>query len=99
MDPLKTTFHPDVSRQDISPASQLVLIVRHAARGNFIKADSISLLHTQCYDDYSLPGSDLNEGEDDVAGLVRELREETGARGVRNINAFARYDEVDHCNT
>jgi 8-oxo-dGTP pyrophosphatase MutT (NUDIX family) len=28
-----------------------------------------------------------------VAGLIRELQEETGAQGVRNVKAFIYYDE------
>lgn len=40
-----------------------------------------------------MPGGGIDEGEDEVAGLVRELQEEAGAQGVRNVRAFARYDE------
>lgn len=90
---LKTVFHPDVSPEEISPASESTLIERHAARGIVVKGEDILLLYTQRYDDYSLPGGGIDEGEDEVAGLIRELQEETGARGVRNIKAFARYDE------
>ena len=90
---IKTSFHPDISPSDIDPSSPLKLTVRHAARGIILKGESILLLYTQRYDDYSLPGGGIDEGEDEIAGLVRELREETGAQGVRNIVAFARYDE------
>jgi ADP-ribose pyrophosphatase YjhB (NUDIX family) len=90
---LKTAFHPDVSPEDISPASKLKLMERHAARGIVVKGDNILLLFTQRYHDYSLPGGGIDDGEDEVAGLIRELQEETGAQGVRNVKAFARYDE------
>ena len=90
---LKTAFHPDVSPADISPTSELKLVERHAARGIVIKGDNILLLYTQRYHDYSLPGGGIDEGEDEIAGLIRELSEETGAQGVRNVKAFARYDE------
>ena len=90
---LKTTFHHEVSPDDISPVSELTLLVRHAARGIVIKEDRILLLYTHRYHDYSLPGGGIDEGEDKVAGLIRELQEETGANGVRNIKPFARYDE------
>ena len=93
MQPLRTTFHPDVSPGDISKDSGLILLVRHAARGIIVKGEDILLLYTQRYDDYSLPGGGIDEGEDKVAGLIRELQEETGARGVHNVAAFARYDE------
>ena len=90
---LKTAFHPDVSPVDISPTSNLTLIERQSARAIVIKGESILLLYTQRYDDYSLPGGGIDEGEDKVAGLIRELQEETGAQGICNVQEFARYDE------
>lgn len=90
---IKTAFHSDVSPTDISSASKKTILVRHAARAIVVKGENILLLYTQRYHDYSLPGGGIDEGEDKVAGLVRELREETGAQGVRNVKAFARYDE------
>ncbi|MAA70375.1 MAG: DNA mismatch repair protein MutT [Bermanella sp.] len=90
---LKTAFHPDISPNDTLPESELVMIERHAARGIVIKGDDILLLYTQRYHDYSLPGGGIDDGEDKVAGLVRELQEETGAQGIRNVKPFARYDE------
>lgn len=90
---LKTAFHPDVSAADISAASKLRLIERHAARAIVMKGEDILLLYTERYHDYSLPGGGIEDGEDDVAGLIRELQEETGAEGVCNVKAFARYDE------
>ncbi len=89
---LKTAFHPDVSPTDIVATSN-VLIERHAARGIIIKGQNILLLYTQRYHDYSLPGGGMDQGEDEIAGLIRELKEETGAQGVRNIKPFARFDE------
>lgn len=90
---LKTAFHSDVSPKDISAESSLKLLVRHAARAIVLKGDKILLLYTQRYDDYSLPGGGIDEGEGEIEGLVRELREETGAKGVCNVRDFARYDE------
>ncbi|MFT6301114.1 MAG: ADP-ribose pyrophosphatase YjhB (NUDIX family) [Granulosicoccus sp.] len=90
---LKTVFHPDVSPGDINPESELTLVVRHAARGIVIEGENILLLYTERYHDYSLPGGGIDEGEDFVEGLKRELREETGAKNVRNVKPFARYDE------
>ena len=93
MQTLKTAFHPDISPADISPTSDLKLIERHAARAIVLKGENILLLFTQRYHDYSLPGGGIDEGEDEIEGLIRELKEETGAQGVRNVEAFARYDE------
>ncbi len=90
---IKTAFHPDVSPADIAPTSEQTLLVRHAARGIVIKGDSILLLFTERYHDYSLPGGGLDEGEDKIVGLIREMQEETGAQGVRNVKPFVRYDE------
>ncbi len=90
---LKTAFHPNVSPADVAPISEYHVIVRHAARGIVIKGENILLLYTQRYDDYSLPGGGIDDGEEETAGLVRELKEETGAQGIRNIKPFARYDE------
>lgn len=90
---LKTAFHPDVFLVDITPESKLTLVVRHAARGIVIEGENILLLYTKRYDDYSLPGGGIDEGEDFVEGLKRELREETGAKNVRNVKPFVRYDE------
>lgn len=90
---LKTAFHSDVSPKDISPASELTLFERSAARGIVLRGENILLLYTEHYQDYSLPGGGIDEGEDEVAGLKRELQEETGAQGVTNVREFARYDE------
>jgi ADP-ribose pyrophosphatase YjhB (NUDIX family) len=90
---LKTAFHPDLSPEDVSSTSERVLVERHAARGIVVNGDNILLLYTRRYHDYSLPGGGIDEGEDVISGLIRELKEETGAQGVRNVKAFARYDE------
>lgn len=91
---LKTAFHPDVSPVDITPESELTLVVRHAARGIVVEGENILLLYTERYRDYSLPGGGIDEGENFVEALKRELREETGAKNVRNIKPFVRYELV-----
>ena len=55
--------------------------------------ENILLLFTERYNDYSLPGGGIDEGEDLVEGLKRELREETGANEILNIKPYVRYDE------
>ncbi|AGH46073.1 NUDIX hydrolase [Paraglaciecola psychrophila] len=90
---LKTAFHPDVAAADISAASELRLIERHAARAIDMKGDDILLIYTERYYVYSLPGGGIDDREDEVAGLKRVLQEETGAQGIRNVKAFARYDD------
>lgn len=90
---IKTAFHPDVSPADIAPTSKQTIMVRHSTRGIVIKGEVILLLYTERYHDYSLPGGGLDEGEDKISGLIREMQEETGAQGVRNVKPFVRYDE------
>lgn len=90
---LKTAIHADVFPADLADDSDKKIIERHAARAIVLRDENILLLYTERYHDYSLPGGGIDEGEDEIAGLIRELKEETGAKGVRNIQAFARYDE------
>jgi len=90
---LKTAFHPEISPSGISPDSQLTLIERHAARAIVLRGDDILLLYTERYHDYSLPGGGIDDGEDEIQGLIRELQEETGAQNIRNVQPYARYDE------
>ena len=51
------------------------------------------MLYTERYHDYTLPGGGIDEGEDDIEGLVRELEEETGAQNIRDIREFGLYEE------
>ena len=90
---LKTAFHPDVSPSDILNGGNLTIVERLAARGIVLKNEDILLLYTQRYDDYSLPGGGIDDGEDNIAGLVREMKEETGAAVVSNVSEFGQYDE------
>ncbi|MDU0111520.1 NUDIX hydrolase [Psychrosphaera aquimarina] len=84
---LKSSVHPDV--KDIHVSS----FTRKAARAIVLNGDHILLLYTQKYDDYSLPGGGIEKGEDIIAGLIRELEEETGAQNVTDIKEFGLYEE------
>ena len=84
---LKSTIHPDIS--DISAKS----FTRKATRAIVLNGDNILLLYTKRYHDYSLPGGGVDEGENITDGLIRELKEETGAHNVKNIEAFGLYEE------
>ncbi len=66
---------------------------RKATRAIVLNGENILLLYTKRYHDYSLPGGGIDEGEDNVTGLIRELREETGAQNVTNVQAFGCYEE------
>lgn len=84
---LKSTIHPDI--RDMSARQ----FTRKATRAIVLKGEDILLLYTKRYHDYSLPGGGIDEGESNIAGLVRELKEETGAHNVQNIQAFGLYEE------
>lgn len=89
---LASTVHPDIHpnpKEDLSTKR----VLRLAARGIILRDNEILLLFTKRYHDYSLPGGGIDEGEDNISGLIRELREETGAKNVHNIQEFGCYEE------
>ena len=85
---LKTHYHPDLV--DLSTQS---MFTRLATRSISMQGDDILLLYTERYEDYSLPGGGLEPNEDRIEGMIRELQEETGAKGIRNIKPFGIYEE------
>jgi ADP-ribose pyrophosphatase YjhB (NUDIX family) len=84
---LKSTIHPDIT--DMLAKS----FTRKATRAIVLNGDNILLLYTKRYHDYSLPGGGIDEGESNINGLIRELKEETGAHNVQNIQEFGLYEE------
>ncbi len=84
---LAELIHPNV------PAMPTGVVHRRAARGIVLRDQKILLLYTERYDDFSLPGGGVDEGEDLRQGLCRELEEETGARNVQVLADFGRVDE------
>lgn len=85
---LKTAIHPD-----LHALSDMKSVTRKASRAIVVDGCQILLIYTERYDDYTLPGGGLNEGEDPIAGMMRELQEETGAQNIRNIESFGIYEE------
>jgi ADP-ribose pyrophosphatase YjhB (NUDIX family) len=85
---LKTATHPDLTHLDTK-----IIIQRRATRAITLQGEEILLLYTERYHDFSLPGGGIDEGEDVIAGLVRELQEETGAQNIRNIKPFGVFEE------
>ena len=88
MQVLKTHYHPDV--KDLEKKS---IFTRLATRSIAMKGSSILLLYTERYEDYSLPGGGLDLDEDKIEGMMRELKEETGATDITNTKPFGVYEE------
>ena len=84
---LAKVYHPDVDVENSE------IIHRDSTRSIVLNGENILLLYTARYEDYSLPGGGLDENEDRVEGMQRELSEETGARNIRNIKDFGLYEE------
>lgn len=85
---LRTTRHPDIDHLD-----DKVIFNRNAARAIVLRGEDILMLYTERYHDYTIPGGGLDEGEDIIAGMVRELEEETGAKNIRNVKPYGIYEE------
>ncbi|ASM49036.1 hypothetical protein PESP_a0843 [Pseudoalteromonas espejiana DSM 9414] len=84
---LKTMVHPGIN---INQGSQFT---RRTGRAIVIKNAKILLMYTNRYEDYSLPGGGVDEGETLEQGLIRELNEETGAQNIQVIKPFGLYEE------
>lgn len=88
MQNLKTHYHPEVKTLENKS-----IFTRLSTRSIVIQGNTILLLYTERYEDYSLPGGGLDLGEDKIKGMIRELSEETGAKNIRNIKPFGTYEE------
>jgi ADP-ribose pyrophosphatase YjhB (NUDIX family) len=84
---LRSTIHPDVDTPNNN-------FQRIATRGIITQGADILLIFTSRYHDYSLPGGGVNQGEDIVSGLLREVEEETGAQNIHNVVPYGIYEEL-----
>lgn len=84
---LKKMINPDLDTLDGK------IFKRIAARGIIIRNNKILLMYTKHYDDYSLPGGGVDQNEEIVTGLKREISEETGAQDIQVISEFGYIDE------
>lgn len=85
---LRTHFHPSVQSKSVQNT-----LHRKATRAIVLRGEDILLLYTRRYDDYTLPGGGLGQDEDPIAGMIRELQEETGAKRISNVVPFGIYEE------
>lgn len=67
---------------------------RLASRAIVLQGESILLLYTKRYNDYSFPGGGVDQSENLELCLQRELAEETGAQGIKIIKEFGYVDEL-----
>lgn len=88
MQVLRTHYHPEVETLENNS-----IFTRLSTRSIAIQGESILLLYTERYEDYSLPGGGLDQDEDKIDGMIRELSEETGAKNIKNIEPFGIYEE------
>ncbi|WP_299495731.1 NUDIX hydrolase [uncultured Shewanella sp.] len=84
---LRSTTHPSLNQKKGHAFH------RQAARGIILDGENILMLYTQRYHDYSIPGGGIDEGEEVRTGLLRELKEETGAKQIEIISEFGCYEE------
>ena len=52
--------------------------IRNSARSIIIQDGKVALIHSQEYDYYKFPGGGIEAGEDPIAAMIRETREEAG---------------------
>lgn len=52
--------------------------VRNSARSIIVSDGTVAMVHSEKYDYYKFPGGGIEDGEDPVAAMVRETREEAG---------------------
>lgn len=52
--------------------------VRNSARSIIISNKKLAMIHSMKYDYYKFPGGGVENGEDPVAAMIRETREEAG---------------------
>lgn len=69
------------------------VLKRQAARGIVLREQSVLLLFTERYNDFSFPGGGVDPGESLTAALQREMAEETGATNTRVLREFGYLEE------
>ncbi|MBY5993542.1 NUDIX hydrolase [Ferrimonas balearica] len=87
METIHSLTHPDA----VDNGSEFT---RVAVRALIARGSQVLLLYTERYDDFSLPGGGVDEGESLEAALLREVTEETGARDLKILAEFGLVEEL-----
>ncbi|WP_392386741.1 hypothetical protein [Marinomonas primoryensis] len=66
---LKSSIHPSLNSLDQSS------FLRLTARGIILKGEEVLMLYTQRYDDYTLPGGGIDEGEYSASTILTGQRQ------------------------
>ena len=66
----------EMDRHDYDDCTRVY--VRNASRSVIIHGGKIAMVHSMKYDYYKCPGGGIEKGEDAVAAMIRETREEAG---------------------
>ena len=66
--------------------------IRPSVRGIIIKDKKIAVVHSMMYDYYKFPGGGIDKGEDNIATLIREVKEEAGLDVI--VDSIREYGHV-----
>jgi 8-oxo-dGTP pyrophosphatase MutT (NUDIX family) len=69
-----------------------VIYKRPSSRAIIIKDGKIALVYSKKYNYYKFPGGGINESEDKIDALIREVKEEVGLIVIKN--SIKEYGEV-----
>ena len=82
----------DINLDAYRPCVGVMLINQHGKVWMGLRADAPGDAEGPG-DWWQMPQGGIDEGEDKLSGLIRELKEETGAQNIQNIEAFGLYEE------
>ncbi len=66
----------EMDRKDYNPNGSR--FERPSVRGIIVRDGKVAMVHSKKYDYYKFPGGGIEPGEDQIATLIREVKEESG---------------------
>lgn len=82
--------------EDLKLKSEKIDKERTTVRAIITNRNEGLMLYSKHYDDYTFPGGGVEDGEDLIESLKRELIEEIGALEISNINLYGKIHELKH---